>query len=184
MRRLVVTTLMSLDGVVGAPEKLLPFWDGENKQYAVEELGACDAFLFGRVTFDTFAARWPSVRGDAFADVLNTLPKYVASRTLGLTTWAGSEVLGQDVASEVRALKARPGKEIVKYGVGDLDRTLLAHGLVDELRVSVVPVVIGAGRRLFEGLEVPPRLRLVREKRFENGIVRLGYELESAEGSR
>jgi dihydrofolate reductase len=178
MRKLIVTTMMSLDGVVGAPQHLLPAWDAENKAHAVAELADCDAFLFGRLTFEAFAARWPSVRGDAFADALNERPKYVASRTLMVPpAWRGTRVLAGDVARAVDQLKRESGTSIVKYGVGPLDGVLLAHGLVDELRVSIVPVALGAGRRLFEGFE-PPRLELAGEKRFANGIVRLSYEVQ------
>lgn len=177
MRKLVVTTLMSLDGVVSAPEQLLPHWNDENKNYAVTELAEFDAFLFGRKTFEMFAARWPSVRGDPFADALNSLPKYVASRTLTRVTWTPSHVWSDDVTGEVARLKKQSGKHIMKYGLGQLDRTLIEHRLVDELRVSIVPIVIGAGRRLFEGLDLahPPQLRLEHERVFGNGIIRASY---------
>jgi dihydrofolate reductase len=174
MRKLIVSTLMSLDGVVGAPEKLLPHWDEENKAHAVEELHACDAFFFGRVTYDIFAARWPSVKNDVFAEMLNTLPKYVASRTLRQPAWQGSIVLSD--AAELGALKKQPGKNIMKYGLGDVDRALIEQKLIDEIRVSVVPVVIGAGRRLFEGLPSVP-LRFSRVKTFNNGILRISYDV-------
>jgi dihydrofolate reductase len=174
MRKLIVSTLMSLDGVVGAPEKLLPHWDEENKAYAVEELRACDAFFFGRITYDVFAARWPSVKNDAFAEKLNALPKYVASRTLQKPAWQGSIVLS-DVA-ELAALKKQPGKDIMKYGLGDVDRALIERKLIDEIRVSIVPVVLGTGRRLFEGLPAVP-VRFSKVKTFTNGIVRTSYDV-------
>ncbi|MDB4881808.1 MAG: bifunctional deaminase-reductase domain protein [Gemmatimonadetes bacterium] len=177
MRKLIVTTLMSVDGVVGSPERLLPLWNDENKSHAVAELADVDAFLFGRVTFETFAARWPSVRGDAFADALNALPKYVASRTLRDTSWAPTTLWSTNVSTELERLKKQRGKNIMKYGLGQLDRALLGDHLVDELRISVVPIVIGSGRRLFEGLDLPriPQLQLTDQKTFGNGVVRLTY---------
>jgi len=174
MRKLIVSTLMSLDGVVGTPERLLSHWDEENKAYAVEELRGCDAFFFGRVTYDVFAARWPSVRNDAFADALNALPKYVASRTLRQPAWEGSIVLPD--AAELAALKKQPGKDIMKYGLGEVDRALIERKLIDELRISVVPVVLGAGRHLFEGLP-SVALRFAKVKTFTNGILRTSYEV-------
>ena len=177
MRKLVVSTLMSLDGVVGSPERLLPLWNDENKEYAAAELADFDAFLFGRLTFEAFGARWPSVRGDAFADALNSFPKYVASRTLKRASWSPTVLLNGDVAVEIERLKNQPGKNIMKYGLGQLDRTLIENRLLDELRVSIVPVAIGSGRHLFEGLDLPkpPQLRLTDQKTFSNGIVRLTY---------
>jgi dihydrofolate reductase len=177
MRKLVVTTLMSLDGVVGAPERLLPLWDDEAKRYAVAELADFDAFLFGRVTYQAFASRWPSVGGDPFADTLNRLPKYVASRKPRDLSWTPSFVVGGDVAAEIGGLKQRPGKHIMKYGLGQLDETLLAHELIDEIRISLVPISLGGGRRIFEGVDprLHPGLLLANTHAFRNGMVRLTY---------
>jgi dihydrofolate reductase len=179
MRRLVVTALVSLDGVVSAPERLLPLWDEENKRYAVSELTEFDALLFGRVTYEAFAARWPAIHDDEFGDTLNRLPKYVASRSLRDTTWTGSSLLRGDVAAAIADLKQRPGKHILKYGFGELDKTLFQHQLIDELRVSLVPVIIGSGRRLLDGVErhSHSQLRLAHAHPFSNGIIRLTYTL-------
>src|ERR1043166_748605 len=173
---------MSLDGVVSAPERLLPLRDDEAKRYAVAELEEFDAFVFGRVTYEAFAARWPHVRDDPFADALDRLPKYVASRTLRELSWTGSTRLDGDVAAQSAALKRRHGKHLMKYGVGALDRTLLAHGLIDELRISLVPIVLGEGRPLLHGLDpsLQPKLELSDTKRFSNGILRLTYAVVSS----
>jgi dihydrofolate reductase len=179
MRKLVVTLLMSLDGVVSAPERLLPLWDDEAKRYAVDELEDFDAFVFGRVTYQAFAARWPSVRNDEFADALNRRPKHVASRTLSELTWNGSTLLDGDIAAQIAELKRSPGKHLMKYGLGELDKTLLPHGLIDELRISLVPVVIGEGRHLLDGIDhdLQPKLELAGMHRFRNGILRLTYSV-------
>lgn len=115
------------------------------------------------------------VRGDEFADVLNRRPKYVASRTLHELTWTGSTLLGGDAAAQIAELKREPGKHIMKYGLGKLDETLLAHGLVDELRISLIPVVLGEGRHLLEGSASHPKVELSEIKRFHDGMLRMTY---------
>src|SRR5207237_2013574 len=99
MRKLVESSFVSLDGVVGSPEKLAPLWSAENKEYAMQELAQFEAFVFGRRTYEMFASRWSSVRGDAYYDRINAMPKYVASRSLRETTWNAS-LLGEDAAAE------------------------------------------------------------------------------------
>jgi dihydrofolate reductase len=177
MRKLITTLLMSLDGVVSAPERLLPMWDDEAKRYAIGELDECDALLFGRATYQSFARRWPTVRDDEFADRLNARSKYVVSRSLHEATWVHTTLIHGDVAGELSALKHQPGKNIMKYGIGELDEALFASDLVDEIRVSVVPIVLGEGRRFLEGSAHRTRLdlRLDHLHRFRNGIVRLSY---------
>jgi dihydrofolate reductase len=173
MRKLITTLLMSIDGVVSAPERLLPMWDDEAKRYAVDELDDCGALLFGRATYQSFASRWPNVRNDAFADRLDALPKYVASRTLREATWANTTVISGDVADHIAALKREGGKHIMKYGLGPLDDALFARDLVDEIRVSIVPIVIGEGRHF----SARGNLALTDVHRFRSGIVRLSYSV-------
>jgi dihydrofolate reductase len=175
MRKLIESSFMSLDGVVGSPELLAPHWDAENKQYALDDLAECEAFVFGRKTYDMFAARWSAIRGDAYYDKVNALPKYVASRTL---TAAGenAKILQGDVGRAIAALKEQPGKHLIKYGCGDLDRTLLEHGLIDEFRFAIFPIVLGQGRRLFEGYDMRALgLQLTHTKVFANGVIRATY---------
>ena len=176
MRKLVEATLVSLDGVVGAPEEwALPFWDAENKDYAHAQLACVDAFLLGRVTYEKFAAAWSQVTGDPYLDTINRLPKFVASSSLQETTWNAS-LITSDVAAEVARLKDQPGKTIMKYGTGQLDRTLIGHGLIDEFHLSVFPLVVGSGLRLFEGIDTGGlALKLTGTKTFGNGIVQLTY---------
>lgn len=112
--------------------------------------------------------------GDGDAARMNAMPKYVASRTLKQATWNATIIEG-DVAKEVARLKEQPGRNILKYGTGELDRTLLEHRLVDEYHFWMFPVVVGSGRRLFEGIDTT-HLRLVRSVPFASGIVVLVYE--------
>ncbi len=176
MRKLVEATLVSLDGVVGSPEEwALPYWDEENKDHAHAQLGDVGAFLLGRVTYEKFVAAWSQVSGDPYLDTINRLPKFVASESLRETTWNATLIIG-DVAAEIARLKDQPGKTIMKYGTGQLDRALIGHGLIDEFHFSVFPLIVGSGLRLFEGIETSGlSLKLTGTKTFGNGIGQLTY---------
>jgi dihydrofolate reductase len=185
MRKLVESTFVTLDGVISdtvpstapraSPEKWGgPFWDDEHSKYAHDLLFSSDALLLGRVTYEGFAESWPSRSGFDFADKINAMPKYVASRTLKDATW-NATVLQGDVAAAVSRLKEQPGDNILKYGTGELDRTLMDHDLVDEFHFWMFPLALGAGQRLFDGIDTT-RLELVDTKRFKSGIVVLKYE--------
>ena len=173
MRKLIESTFVTLNGVIQAPERWSgPYWDDEHYRYAHDLLFAADALLLGRVTYEGFAASWPSRSGDDFTDRINRMPKYVASRTLKDTTW-NATLIGGDVADEVATLKQQPGQTILKYGTGDLDRTLMAHELVDEFHFWLFPVAVGTGQRLFEGMDA--QLELAGTTRFKSGIVVMVY---------
>ena len=176
MRKLIEATLVSLDGVVGSPEEwALPRWDEENKEFAHAQLADVDAFLLGRVTYEKFAAAWSQVTGDPYLDTINRLPKFVASASLRETAWNATPIAG-DVAAEVARLKNQSGKTIMKYGTGQLDGTLISHGLIDEFHFSVFPLTVGHGLRLFEGIDTRGMaLRLTGTKTFANGVVQLSY---------
>jgi dihydrofolate reductase len=181
MRKLIESTFVSLDGVVGSPERwALPFWDGENRNHAHAELAEYDAFLFGRVTYEKFAAAWSPVKGDPYLDKINGMRKYVASTTLKETTWNATLLQG-DIVEEIRKLKDQPGKDIIKYGTSRLDRTLVKHKLIDEFRFSIFPIAVGDGPRLFEGIDTSElKLELKGSMAFKNGIVRLVYTPDPA----
>jgi dihydrofolate reductase len=181
MRKLVEATLVSLDGPVASPEEwALPYWDEENKNYAHAQLAEVDAFLLGRVTYEKFAAAWSQITSDGYFDTINRLPKFVASTTLRETAWNATLIEG-DVAAEVARLKNQPGKTIMKYGTGQLDRTLVQHGLIDEFHFSLFPLVVGGSQRLFDGIDTSGlRLKLTDTKTFGNGIVQLTYIPEQA----
>jgi dihydrofolate reductase len=169
MRRLVESTFITLDGVIENPHHWgPPYWDDEHAAYAEKLLSDADALLLGRETYEGFVQAWPSREGE-FADRINAMPKYVASTTLTETTW-NATLLEGDVASVVARLKEEDGGSILKFGTGELDRTLLEHGLLDELHLWVFPVVAGGGVRLLEGLEAT-HLRLLDVVPFRSGIV-------------
>jgi dihydrofolate reductase len=170
MRKLVESTFVTLDGVISDPQVWgSPYWDDEHAGYARKLLFAADELLLGRSTYEGFAQAWPSRSGDEYTDRINAMPKHVASRTLSDATWNATVIEG-DVAEEVSALKERAGADILKFGTGELDRTLIANGLVDEFYLWIFPVLAGSGRRLIEGLETT-HLRLVETTPFSSGIV-------------
>jgi dihydrofolate reductase len=176
MRKLIESSFVSLDGVIGSPEQwALKYWGEENRNHAYSQLSEIDAFLFGRVTYDKFAASWGPIKGDKYIERINSLPKYVASTTLREMTWNATLLKG-DVAEAVAKLKSQPGKNIMKYGTSRLDRTLLQHNLIDELHLSVFPVAVGGGQRLFEGVDTSRlKLELTGANTYSSGIVTLSY---------
>ena len=171
MRKLIESTFTTLAGVISDPQRWgPPYWDEQHFGYARELLFDADALLLGRVTYESFAEAWPGRPSDGYTDRINGMPKHVASRSLRETTWNAS-VLEGDVAEAVAALKQEPGGNLLKYGTGELDRTLLEHKLVDEYHFWIFPVLAGAGERLFAGIDTTTHLQLIRETRFKSGIV-------------
>lgn len=171
MRKLVESTFTTLDGVISDPQKWgPPYWDDEHHGYAQRMLFGADALLLGRATYEGFAQAWPTrPGGDAYTDQINSMPKHVASRTLKETTWNATVIQG-DVAEGVAALKRQPGQNLLKFGTGVLDHTLLDHKLVDEYHFWIFPVIGGTGERLFAGLDTT-HLKLVDQTIFTSGIV-------------
>jgi dihydrofolate reductase len=181
MRKLIESTFVSLDGIIDDTRPSTasraqpqhwgqPYWDEDHNNYAAVLQSSADAMLMGRVTYEGFKEAWGAQSGPE-ADVFNKMPKYVASRTLTEATWNATLLKG-DVAEEVAKLKEQPGKNIVKWGTGELDRTLVEHGLVDEFHFWYFPVIVGAGKHLFEGAGFDTtHLKLADLKRFESGIV-------------
>ena len=174
MRKLIESTIVSLDGIVESPDGWAVF-DAEAIQYAMNELDKYDAFVMGRVTYERLRAIWESATGNPYIDAINRMPKHVATRTLRSLAWNATP-LGDDVTSELLRLKTQPGKDLIKYGTSRLDATLLAAGLVDEIRLWIMPVVIGTGQRIFEDIDpATARLDLAGVHRFSNGSVILTY---------
>ena len=174
MRKLIESTLVSLDGVIEAPERWANF-DAEATALSIKELGNYDAFVMGRVTYEKFYANWGQTAGNPYIDLISAMPKYVASRSLTQTAW-NATLLGPDPSSAIARLKDQPGKDLIKYGTSRFDDTLMRDHLIDEFRFWVMPVVVGSGQRLFEGVDTSRLdLRLTDERRLENGSVILTY---------
>jgi dihydrofolate reductase len=194
MARIVVTEFVSLDGVMQAPGGGEEFehagWTfeidrgEEGDRFKLEETLGADALLLGRVTYEGFAAAWPSRQGE-FADKFNCMPKYVVSSTLQAPAWNNSTVLAGDVAREVSSLRDGRDGDIVVNGSAQLVQTLLEHDLIDELRLMVFPVVLGSGKRLFGDAPGKKPMRLVDSKIVGDGVAILIYKPAAveAEGS-
>jgi dihydrofolate reductase len=185
MGRIVVTEFVSLDGVVEAPGGGEDFEHGgwsfaisrgeEGDKFKLDETLESEALLLGRVTYEGFAAAWPS-RTDEFADKFNTMPKYVVSSTLENPEWNNSTVLEGDVVEEVSKLKEEQDGDVVVHGSPTLVQTLLENDLVDEFRLMVFPVVLGSGKRLFGETSDKKSLKLADSKMVGDGVAILVYE--------
>jgi dihydrofolate reductase len=183
--KIVVTEFVSLDGVMEDPGGSESFKHGgwsfeiprgdEGDKFKLDETMASDALLLGRVTYEGFAASWPSREGE-FADKFNTMPKYVVSSTLENPEWNNTTVLTGDLADEVSGLKQQNERDIVVHGSATLAQALLEQDLVDELRLMIFPVVLGGGKRLFGETSDKKRLRLTDSKAVGDGVVILIYE--------
>jgi dihydrofolate reductase len=148
MRKIINSTYITLDGVIEGPH-LWPSLgrpsDERAGQIQTDLLLSCDALLMGRRTYEGFAPVWPTRSGDPYSDHINAMPKYVVSTTLEDPEWNNTHVIAGDVVAEVTRLKRAPGKDIVQYGFGAVSRLLLEHGLLDELRLWVHPLIVGNG---------------------------------------
>lgn len=179
MRKLVVSEFVSLDGVMEDPTWTFQFSGEEQEESKFDELSASDALLLGRTTYEGFAAAWPQMAGETgeYGAMMNGYPKHVVSTTLEEPLeWNNSALIKGDVVEETDKLKQRPGKDILVFGSGDLVNMLMEHNLVDELRLMVFPIVLGSGKRLFEGGREPKGLRLLGSKTFSTGVVYLTYQ--------
>jgi dihydrofolate reductase len=189
MGRIVVTEFISLDGVIEDPGGAEDFkhsgWSfeisrgDEGNQFKLEETMATEALLLGRRTYEGFAEAWPSRKGE-FADKFNSMPKYVVSSTMEGADWTNSTVLKGDPAKEVPKLKDRHDGDIAIHGSAQLVQDLLEHDLVDELRLMVFPVVLGAGKRLFADTSDKKPLRLADSKVVGDGVTILTYRSGTA----
>jgi dihydrofolate reductase len=184
MARIVVTEFVSLDGVVEDPGGSEGFKYGgwsfefdrgaEGDQFKLDETRNSTGLLLGRVTYQGFAEAWPQRDGE-FADLFNSMPKYVVSSTLKDPEWTNSTVLEGDVVEEVSKLREGPDGDVVVHGSAQLVQTLVEHDLVDELRLMVFPVVLGTGKRLFGDPGDKKTLKLVDSKVVGDGVVILTY---------
>jgi dihydrofolate reductase len=190
MRQLIVSTFMTLDGVMQAPGGpgeddsggftlggwSANYWDARMGEVMGAAMGVPFDLVLGRKTYDIFAAHWPNATEDPGAKPLNDATKHVASRSHPTLEWANSVLIEGDVADGIAALKQEDGPELQVHGSGDLIQTLLHHELVDQFRIWTFPVVIGSGKRLFADGTVPAGLRLADSTVSSTGVVISTYE--------
>ncbi len=173
MRKVVVTTFLSLDGVMENPAWSFPYWNDDIAAFKGEEFSADAAQLIGRITYEGFAQAWPDSK-DEGADFINGMPKYVVSTTLEDATWNNSHLIKDNVVEAIQALKNEDGGDLLVSGSGKLVQFLIANDLVDEYHLLVYPVVVGEGQRLFED-GTTTKLKLVESKPL-GSVVALIYE--------
>lgn len=181
MRKIINSTYITLDGAVEDPH-LWPSLGDSAKAVSfdiqMELLDACDVILMGRRTYESFASAWPTRSGDRMSDGFNAMQKQVVSTTLRNPTWNNTHVIGADAVERIRALKKQSGKDIVQYGLGQVTFALLEHGLVDEVRLWVHPILLGkTGPQAPHFLNCPPaQFELVSSRALPNGIVIVNYK--------
>jgi dihydrofolate reductase len=179
MSRIVVTEFVSLDGVMEEPRWTFQFERGpDGGKFKFDELFGSEALLLGRVTYQGFAKAWPSMGGDEFGQRMNSIRKYVVSSTLAdeEANWGETTVIRGDVPAQIARLKAETSGDLLVEGSCQLARTLIEHGLVDEYRLMLFPIILGSGKRLFpDGMPAPATLTLTEVKPDRDGVLLLTY---------
>lgn len=179
MRKITAAFFMSLDGVVESPEKWqFPYYNDEVGAAIGSAMSEADAMLMGRVNYQEWASYWPNQTDDdsGFADYINNTPKYVVSTTLETVEWQNSTLIKGNFRDEIINLKEQPGKDIAISGSATLVRSLLHEDLLDQLRLMLHPVVVGSGKRLFDGWSDQKPLKLVDSRTFTTGVEYLTYQ--------
>jgi dihydrofolate reductase len=176
VRKLFLQLHVSVDGYFDGPNQELDWFvlDDEFFAYVEDMLGSIGGILLGRTTYEGFASHWPD-SAQAQAPAMNTLPKFVASTTLTEAAWSNSTIISGDVAQAVARMKQEPGKDLALIGSATLATTLAAHGLIDEYRFFVVPVLLGRGKRFLEGLPEPLDLTLQATRVSASGVTAQYY---------
>ena len=186
MRKVLLSNLVTLDGFFAGPKGELDWHivDEEFNQYAIDLLSKVDALLFGKVTYQLMADYWPAAatnpstpKSDVeIADKMNNLPKIVFSKTLQKAEWNNSRLVKENIAEEISRMKQQPGRDMVIFGSGSIVSTFMQHGLIDEYRIIVNPIVLGNGKPLFKGINGKQNLKLLKTKVLGSGVVILYYE--------
>jgi dihydrofolate reductase len=186
MRKVILSNEVTLDGFFAGPNGELDWQivDEESHQYAIDLLSHVDVLLFGRVTYQLMSDYWPAAATNPstsksdleIADKMNNLPKIVFSKTLQQVEWNNSRLVKDNIAQEISKMKQQSGKDMVIFGSGTIVPTFMQHGLIDEYRIIVNPVVLGNGKPLFKGINDKQNLKLLKTRLFDSGIVILFYE--------
>lgn len=182
MRKVFVFNMTTVDGFFEGPNHELDWHnvDEEFHEFAINQLNEVDILLFGRVTYQMMASYWPTptaIESDPIiAGKMNSIAKVVFSKTLEKADWSNTRLIKENILEEVSKLKSQPGKSIAIFGSSDLALTLIQHGLIDEYRIIVNPIVLGSGKSLFSGMHDKLDVKLVQTKIFNSGNVLLTYQ--------
>jgi dihydrofolate reductase len=178
MRKVVAYYFLSLDGVAVDSNELFSDWDAETDAVGDDVIATQDAVILGRRTYDGWAEFWPGSDIEPFAPFINAVPKYVATSTPLERGWAHSRVIDGPLVDFVRHLKGQPGGDIGVHGSISITRTLLAAGVLDELRLIIAPAIVGTGQRLFDGLPLV-RLETIRGTASPHGYLLVDYRVST-----
>jgi len=185
MRKIIIQNMITADGYFEGPKKEIDWHnvDEEFNVYAAAFLDSLDTLIFGRITYELMANYWPTeaaITDDpVIAGKMNSLQKIVVSKTLEKVDWQNSRLINTSVVDEITKLKNQPGKDMAVFGSSDLALTLIEHGLIDEFRFFINPVILGDGRSLFRGLMTKLQLKLLQVRSFQSGNVLLTYKAAS-----
>lgn len=180
MRRVIMWNLVTLDGFFEGPKSWEIdwheyVWGEELEQLSLEQSKSIGELLFGRVTYQGMAAYWSSATGE-IADFMNSIPKVVFSRTLDRADWSNTRLVRANAEEEVATLKQQPGKDLFIFGSANLSSTLTQHGLIDEYRLGLNPIVLGGGNPLFKSSPNRIRMKLLEARTLTSGVVLLRYQ--------
>ena len=184
MRKVIFFNLTSLDGYFEGPDRDINWHivDDEFNEFAIQQTGEFGALLFGRVTYELMASYWPTEdakrNAPAITEIMNRLPKIVFSKTLKKVEWENTRLVNENFVEAISKLKQEAGKDIAVFGSSDLAVTLLEHGLLDELRIMVNPILLGEGKPIFQGIKTQLGLKLLKTRTFKSGNILLYYEPE------
>jgi dihydrofolate reductase len=181
MRKVILFNMVTLDGFFEGPNGEIDWHkvDDEFNEFAIQQTGSAAGLIFGRKTYELMVSYWPTPQAETddpqVTEIMNSIPKYVFSRTLEEAGWKNTRLIKEDAPAEIQKLKAEPGGDLFIFGSANLSASLLQKGLIDEIRVIVNPVVLGDGRTLFEDLPGKLELELLNSRAFRSGNVLLYY---------
>ena len=183
MRKVIMFNLITLDGYFEGNNKWDISWhqvDDEFNEFSIEQLSQCSGLIFGRVTYEGMASYWPTptvIENDPIvAGKMNSVPKFVFSKTLEKAGWNNTQLIKGDAVEELKRLKQLPGKDMFVFGSANLSSTFTRNGLIDEYRLMINPIVLGTGNPLFKGNGEMLKMKLLKTKTFSNGNVLLYYQ--------
>lgn len=188
MRKIILFNMITLDGFFAGPQGEIDWHqvDEEFNRFAIEQTGAAGGLIFGRATYELMASYWPTSAALAddpqVAEIMNSKPKFVVSRTLKQPAWQNTRLISANLAEEMHQLKQQAGNDLFVFGSANLAAGLINHGLIDEFRLMVNPVLLGSGRPLFQNLSQPQSLKFISSRPFQNGNVLLTYQTNLPQG--